>query len=113
MSETEGKSLTLIRTKLHRPRLRSDLVDRPRLLTQLECGVEHKVTLISAPAGYGKTTLLCQWLETCPHPSVWLSLDGNDSDLAVFDCTGHSRTCTNVQVKDCTFGWCVPRGSVL
>jgi LuxR family maltose regulon positive regulatory protein len=57
---------------------------RPRLLTQLECGVEHKVTLISAPAGYGKTTLLVRWLETCPHPSAWLSLDQGDSDLIVF-----------------------------
>ena len=84
MSETESKSLTLIQTKLHRPRLRTDLVDRPRLLTQLGCAVEHKVTLISAPAGYGKTALLCQWLETCPHPSAWLSLDENDSDLVVF-----------------------------
>jgi len=84
MSETESRSLTLIQTKLHRPRLRTDLVARPRLLSQSECGVEHKVTLISAPAGYGKTTLLCQWLETCPHPSAWLSLDENDSDLVVF-----------------------------
>jgi len=84
MSETESQSLTLIQTKLHRPRLRADLVERPRLLTQLECGAEHKVTLISAPAGYGKTTLLCQWLETCPHPSAWLSLDENDSGLDAF-----------------------------
>jgi LuxR family maltose regulon positive regulatory protein len=84
MPETESESLTLIQTKLHRPRLRADLVERPRLLTQLECGVDHRVTLISAPAGYGKTTLLCQWLETCPHPSAWLSLDENDSDLVVF-----------------------------
>ena len=84
MSETESQSPTLIQTKLRRPRLRMDLVERPRLLTRLECGVEHKVTLISAPAGYGKTTLLCQWLEICPHPSAWLSLDENDSCLAVF-----------------------------
>lgn len=84
MSETESQSPTLIQTKLHRPRLRADLVDRPRLLSQLECGVEHKVILISAPAGYGKTTLLCQWLETCPHPSAWVSLDENDNDLVVF-----------------------------
>lgn len=86
MSTTEPPStpFTLIQTKLHRPRLRADLVDRPRLMSQLACGVEHRVTLISAPAGYGKTTLLCQWLATCPHPSAWLSLDENDSDLAVF-----------------------------
>ncbi len=51
MSEAESKSLTLIQTKLHRPRLRADLVKRPRLLSQLECGTDHKVTLISAPAG--------------------------------------------------------------
>jgi LuxR family maltose regulon positive regulatory protein len=84
MSEAESQSPTLIQTKLHRPRLRADLVERPRLLSQLECGIEHKLTLISAPAGYGKTTLLCQWLEDCAHPSAWLSLDENDSDLVVF-----------------------------
>jgi ATP/maltotriose-dependent transcriptional regulator MalT len=49
MAETTSRSRTLIQTKLHRPRLRADLVDQPRLLTQLGCGVEHKVTLISAP----------------------------------------------------------------
>jgi ATP/maltotriose-dependent transcriptional regulator MalT len=46
--EIESRSPILIQTKLHRPRLRTDLVERPRLLTQLQCGVEHKISLICA-----------------------------------------------------------------
>jgi LuxR family maltose regulon positive regulatory protein len=78
------ESITLIRTKLNRPRLGGDLVPRTRLLTLLECDPKRKLTLVSAPASYGKTTLLVQWLEDRPHPSVWLSLDEGDSDPAVF-----------------------------
>jgi LuxR family maltose regulon positive regulatory protein len=51
----------------------------------LESGaVGCKLILVSAPAGYGKTTALCQWLDDCPCPSAWLSLDSADSDLGVF-----------------------------
>ena len=80
----------LLQTKLHRPRLSEDLIPRPRLLERLRAslgqsgGFRRELTLISAPAGYGKTTLLCQWLEDCPHHSAWLSLDENDSNVAVF-----------------------------
>jgi LuxR family maltose regulon positive regulatory protein len=42
------------------------------------------LTLVSAPAGYGKSTLVSSWLETLDCPAIWLSLDENDSDLAVF-----------------------------
>jgi LuxR family maltose regulon positive regulatory protein len=80
----ETTTLALIRTKLQRPRLRENLVARPRLLEQLRTGLNRKLTLVSALAGAGKSTLLCQWLEDCPCPSAWLSLDEGDNDLAVF-----------------------------
>jgi LuxR family maltose regulon positive regulatory protein len=78
------ESTTLIRTKLNRPRPGGDLVPRPRLVVSLECNPRRKLTLVSAPAGYGKTTLLVQWLEDCSYPSAWLSLDEGDSDPGVF-----------------------------
>jgi LuxR family maltose regulon positive regulatory protein len=80
----ETKTITLIRTKLQRPRLPSGLIHRRRLLDRLHAGSERKLTLISAMAGAGKTTLLAQWLEECPQPSAWLSLDEHDNDLVVF-----------------------------
>jgi LuxR family maltose regulon positive regulatory protein len=72
-----------------------NLVARPRLLDRLQdclkqngssadTGFARKLILVSAPAGYGKTTLLGQWLEVCPHPLAWYSLDTGDSDLNVF-----------------------------
>jgi LuxR family maltose regulon positive regulatory protein len=74
----------LIHTKLQRPRLSEGLVPRRRLLDRLNAGLDQKLTLISAQAGAGKTTLLAQWLEECPQPSAWLSLDEHDNDLMVF-----------------------------
>ncbi|MFC2026244.1 LuxR family transcriptional regulator, partial [Chloroflexota bacterium] len=46
--------------------------------------MERKLTLISAPAGYGKTTIVAAWLQDCLYPVAWLSLDEDDSDLIVF-----------------------------
>ncbi len=53
---------TLLATKLHIPQLRRDLVRRPRLLQRLDAGPQGKLTLVSAPAGYGKTTLVSDWI---------------------------------------------------
>jgi len=58
------------------------LVPRPQLLEQLDAA--QSLTLIVAPAGGGKTTLLSTWLETCHLPHAWLSLDENDNDLGIF-----------------------------
>ena len=58
-------SLPLIRTKLYRPRISGELVARPRLVERLEARRDRPLTLVSAPAGYGKTTLVGSWLETC------------------------------------------------
>jgi LuxR family maltose regulon positive regulatory protein len=75
---------SLIQTKLYRPRNGSDLIPRARLIERLNDGLNGKVTLISAPAGFGKTTLLAQWLQTIDRPTAWLSLDENDNELRVF-----------------------------
>ncbi|NOX61117.1 MAG: hypothetical protein GXP42_04105 [Chloroflexi bacterium] len=75
---------TLIRTKLNRPRVVSDLTKRPRLVEQLNKRMGRKLTLVVAPAGYGKTTLVLEWLDKCKRPNAWLSLDEGDSDLAMF-----------------------------
>ena len=77
-------STSLIHTKLSRPRSGSDLIPRPRLLACLNAGLGGKVTLVCAPAGFGKTTLLVAWGETIDRPTVWLSLDEHDDELASF-----------------------------
>ena len=69
-------------SKLYRPRVGSRAVHRARLLTQLD--VAAGLVVVIAPAGYGKTTLLSTWLETCTLPSAWLSLDDQDDDLILF-----------------------------
>ncbi len=74
----------LVPTKLNRPTIDSRWIVRPRLLSALDDAFGRKLTLISAPAGYGKTTLVAQWLDHIPHPSAWLSLDEYDSDLDRF-----------------------------
>jgi LuxR family maltose regulon positive regulatory protein len=88
---------TLLQTKLYMPPLRSDLVSRPRLIERLNQGLEEncKLTLISAPAGFGKTTLITEWRyripdsvdpeSICQNPEFgWLSLDEGDNDLVRF-----------------------------
>ena len=79
---TDSLPRSLISTKLQRPRVGRELVQRPRLLEQL--AAPAALTLVIAPAGYGKTTLLSAWLATCAMPSAWLSLDAQDSDLITF-----------------------------
>ena len=77
----------LLETKLHAPRLRRGLVPRPRLSERLSRGAESAVTLVSAPAGFGKTTLLTEWLAAAPADGrsvAWLSLDQRDNDPARF-----------------------------
>lgn len=61
-----------------------DLLPRTQLIERLENGRYRKLTLISAAAGYGKSTLASAWLEVCRCPSAWLTLDRQDSDLGVF-----------------------------
>jgi LuxR family maltose regulon positive regulatory protein len=72
------------RVKLHRPRAIAGAIVRPRLLEKLDQVLLKPVALISAPAGFGKTTLLTQWLDRCPLPNAWLQLDENDSEIPAF-----------------------------
>ncbi|MCB9445945.1 MAG: hypothetical protein H6669_17095 [Ardenticatenaceae bacterium] len=74
----------LLQTKLYVPRLRPSLVPRPHLITRLNRGLHRKLTLISAPAGFGKTTLVSEWIADGERPFDWLSLDERDSDLTRF-----------------------------
>ena len=76
--------LPLLRTKLYSPPLRPNLVERPRLIKRLQAGLHRKLTLISAPAGCGKTTLVGEWLASCACPAAWLSLDEKDNDPTRF-----------------------------
>jgi LuxR family maltose regulon positive regulatory protein len=77
-------NVPLLTTKLFAPKLRRKLVPRPRLTGYLDMGLQRKLTLISAPAGFGKTTLAAEWLNATPHPVTWFSLDETDNDPARF-----------------------------
>ncbi len=70
----------LLATKLFLPRARAALVLRPRLVKLLEAALTHPLTLVSAPAGFGKTTLVATWAQQQPLPVAWLSLDAADND---------------------------------
>ncbi|MGD9002429.1 MAG: hypothetical protein PVF04_07175, partial [Anaerolineae bacterium] len=100
-------SIHFLTTKLYVSPVRPGLVPRPRLIARLNAGLHRKLTLVSAPAGFGKTTLLSSWLHQLadkrtlspgpppshsrapllprpPAQSAWLSLDEGDNDLARF-----------------------------
>src|SRR6266568_900059 len=74
----------ILATKLYLPRLRPNVVSRPRLLERLNEGLHRNLTLISAPAGFGKTTLVSEWVEGIERPTAWLSLDEGENDPARF-----------------------------
>jgi LuxR family maltose regulon positive regulatory protein len=71
-------------TKLRVPPVRSDLVARERLNAQLDRAARHTLTLVCAPAGFGKTTLLAGWAGRTRHPVAWVTLDAADNDPARF-----------------------------
>jgi len=74
----------LLATKLYAPRPRAHLVQRAHLVERLQQGAERALTLVSAPAGFGKTTLLAQWLMESGMPVAWLSLETEDNDPTRF-----------------------------
>jgi LuxR family maltose regulon positive regulatory protein len=84
MNRTIPNAEGLQRIKFSRPRRRSDLVPRPRLLECLNAGLSSNLTLLCAPAGFGKTTLLVEWLETTQYQSAWLTLERGDNEISAF-----------------------------
>jgi LuxR family maltose regulon positive regulatory protein len=81
--------IPLLQTKLYISSPRPELVPRPRLIERLNAGLNRKLTLISAPAGYGKKTLVSEWVQalsrTDPSTAIaWVSLDVSDNDLTPF-----------------------------
>ena len=77
----------LVATKVHVPAPRSGLIGRARLIDRLERGLASRLVLVSAPAGFGKTSLLTQWLATVAghgHTVAWLALDQSDNRAPVF-----------------------------
>jgi LuxR family maltose regulon positive regulatory protein len=82
---TQGDPLApLLWTKLHLPRPRAQLVPRSQLVERLQQGVAGALTLVSAPAGFGKTTLLAQWRASTRTPVAWLSLEPEDNEPTRF-----------------------------
>ncbi|MEM9505179.1 MAG: helix-turn-helix transcriptional regulator, partial [Cyanobacteria bacterium P01_E01_bin.43] len=78
-----NSKLPLLETKLYRPDWSADRVSRPRLIDRIH--PQRKLTLVSAPAGFGKTTLLAEWIAAVhTRPVAWVSLDQSDNDPAVF-----------------------------
>lgn len=74
----------ILTTKLFIPPPRPNAVVRPRLIERLRAGLHGKLSLIAAPAGFGKTTLVSTWLAACGRPVAWVSLDAGDSDPTRF-----------------------------
>ncbi|MFB9327064.1 LuxR C-terminal-related transcriptional regulator [Paenibacillus aurantiacus] len=74
----------VLATKLHIPAPRTKIVFRPRLFERLNEGLDRKLTLIAASAGYGKTTLVSEWAAGCQRPLSWLTLDEGDNDFPRF-----------------------------
>jgi LuxR family maltose regulon positive regulatory protein len=77
-------TIPLIRTKLKRPPIVGEHVHRSQLLERLDQRRQRPLTLVTAPAGYGKSTLVSCWLGACDLPTAWLSLDETDNDLHLF-----------------------------
>lgn len=76
--------IPLLQTKLQVPRTLSGLVERPRIHTRLDGMLQGRLTLVTAPAGFGKTTAVAQWARQSDFPVAWLSLDGSDNDPVRF-----------------------------
>src|SRR5689334_15862222 len=77
-------AMPVLATKLYTPPPPPRAVRRPRLLERMNAGLQRKLTLIAAPAGFGKTTVVSAWVADCARPVAWLSLDEGDSDPTRF-----------------------------
>jgi LuxR family maltose regulon positive regulatory protein len=77
-------TMPILATKLYTPSARTKAVLRIRLTKRLNDGLQGKLTLVSAPAGFGKTTLVSEWAVSCKRPVAWLSLDERDNEPTRF-----------------------------
>jgi len=77
-------AMPILATKLYVPQRRSRIVLRPRLDERLNEGLQRRLTLVSAPAGFGKSTLVAEWVAECGLPVAWLSLDEGDAEPTRF-----------------------------
>ena len=84
MPEGERNHLPIVRAKLHAPPTTPDLVCRDRLLELVSASAGRSFTLVSAPAGYGKSTLVAHWLRTADVASTWFSIEESDNDVRQF-----------------------------
>ncbi len=82
--EDETEDLEILNTKLHRPPVSIDYVIRATIIKQLEKNIDKPLSIVSAPAGYGKSISVSQWLEQTSVLHTWLSLDEEHNDLRVF-----------------------------
>ncbi len=78
------KANPILPSKLYIPPFKKEFVSRARLLKQLNAGLARKLTLVSAPAGYGKSTTISEWVGQAGKPVAWLSLDKSDNDPSRF-----------------------------
>ena len=92
--------MDLRHTKLTVPPIRREHIHRPRLVGLLNAGLDAKLTLVSAPAGFGKTTLLSEWLRRLNQPFAWVSLDKDDNAWPRF----LASVLTSLQTLDPAFG---------
>ncbi|MFC2125007.1 adenylate/guanylate cyclase domain-containing protein [Bacteroidota bacterium] len=79
-SEVQPAGTPILATKLFMPPPRPNIIHRSRLINRLNEGLHGKLTLISAPPGFGKTTLVSEWVADCNQPTTWVSLDEGDND---------------------------------
>src|SRR5215216_2063982 len=84
MEEAKLMDRQILRAKLYVPRSRPNAVPRPRLFERLDEGARRELTVVSAPAGFGKTTLLSDWSRRSELPVAWVSLDERDDDPVRF-----------------------------
>ncbi|HWP97543.1 MAG TPA: LuxR C-terminal-related transcriptional regulator [Syntrophomonadaceae bacterium] len=84
MMKEEAVNVGLLKTKFSIPGVNKQLLPRRFLNLRLEDSLNHKLTVITAPAGYGKTTAVLKWLQNSSLPSAWLSIDAGDNDALVF-----------------------------
>ena len=81
---SQTTSSPLLHNKLMPPRLNSKIIRRDDLLSRLDQGLHQKLTIVTAPTGFGKTTLVSMWIASRQFISAWVTLDQNDNDAVRF-----------------------------